>query len=72
MSTTSSPRESALASFSDHQLLVLILTELRLHTYLMHQREVLESEIEGLRAEIMNDADIVDTDATGTAFPAGM
>jgi len=72
MSLTNEPRQSSLAGTSDHHLLVLILTELRLQTYLSLQREVLESEIEGLRAEIMNDVTLVDTEATGTAFPAGL
>lgn len=64
MPTTSEPRQSALAGNSDHHLLVLILTELRLQTYLSLQRAVEEKDVEGLRAEIMNDLDIVDTDST--------
>lgn len=64
MTTTSEPRQSFLSGTSDHNLLVLILTELRLHTYLSFQRAVEEKDIEGLRAEIMNDMDIVDTDST--------
>ena len=69
---TNNPRASSLSENSDHQLLTLILTELRLQTYLTFQREVREEELDSLRAEIMNDTDRVDTDSTSfsTPFPA--
>lgn len=67
MALTNEARNSELANKnSDHQLLVLILTELRLHTYLSFQTEMREEDIAGLRAEIMNDGDIVDTEALTT------
>lgn len=67
MPTTNAPRDSVLNGVSDHQLFILMLTELRLHTQLMFQTDVKESEIDGLRAEIMNEFEIVDTDsATAT------
>lgn len=68
MTTTSNPKVATLGDYSDHQLLTLILTELRLHTYLMFQQEAREEEIEALRAELMNDNDTVDADV-GIAFP---
>ena len=67
MATSNEPKNSELSGVSDHQLLVLILTELRLHTEFMFQREVREQEVDGLRAELMNNIQIVDTDsATAT------
>lgn len=69
--STNDPRRAALADYSDHQLLVLILTELRLNTYLAFQREVQESELDGLRALVMNDVMTVDDDVSTnlTQFP---
>lgn len=69
---TNEPRNSALAGASDHQLLVIIATEARLHTQLMFQTDVKENEIDGLRAEIMNEFEIVDTDSTTAVEPANL
>ncbi len=70
MALTNEPSTSALGSLSDHRLLTLILTELRLQTFLAGQAMVREQELDGLRAEIMNDLDIADTESTTAVLPA--
>lgn len=67
---TNNPRASALSDNSDHQLLTLILTELRLQTYCSFQSSVTESELESLRAEIMNDIEYVDTESLTNLSPS--
>lgn len=70
MALTNAPRDSLFNGVSDHQLLILILTELRLHTQLLFETAPREQELDGLRAEIMSEHDIVDTDSTTAVLDA--
>ena len=57
------PGQSALAQFSDSQLLILILTELRLLTQLIAAETDTSEDLDVVRIEMMNDVTFLTADA---------
>lgn len=60
---SNSPSRSALAQYSEHQLLVMILTELRVQTQLQADEYDADLDLDDLRVQVMNANDIVTGDA---------
>lgn len=60
---TNNPLTARLGQFSEHQLLVLILTELKLQTLLLAENMDSDRDLDEARIEIMNTRDIVSGDA---------